>query len=454
LGSVLEVDGKVLWGDRGSFGHFADLTLPIDGGTGPPVVATSLIKQIGIFGPLKIHQYDGIFDVLVRDIGYVEGRDLFPFPYDWRRSSFDNAALLAAFVEKTPALHGEFDIIAHSMGGLIARIYVQQTDKGKRVRTVLNLAVPFQGSMSALYTMDNGWGFPANTLAGGLDAIHAAAMSFPSLYELLPRYGECCINGVPGKGDPISILSPEFWAHYAILPAQYHTAAGQAFIATQLGRARELAAIVEQDLPTGVHERTVVGDLQATRSRVYIDPARGTLGPWQEERGDGTVVLLSAANRHLAQTDPAFTSHQIIFDDDHVKLILQRMFDADAGQLQKYAGAPVPEIVRPGREALDVESVKIDLPAVLPAGQATAAEITVHTRQAVAPGDIHLAVTLGDGLGAPTPVLASETTTTDTGQVAKFNLTMQVPNKAGYYELTVAIPGIGRFAENTMVIMQ
>jgi pimeloyl-ACP methyl ester carboxylesterase len=186
LGSILERDGKVIWGDQHSLFNFPELFIPFDQTNGA-IEATGIIKNIAVLGAFKIHQYDTLYETL-KDIGYIEGENLFSFPYDWRRSNFNNADDLAHFIESKPALKGEFDILAHSMGGLITRIYIQQQGSSTRVRTLLNLAVPFQGSLSVLQTLEKGWGAPANRFAGGLPKIREVLLSFPSMYELLPRY--------------------------------------------------------------------------------------------------------------------------------------------------------------------------------------------------------------------------------------------------------------------------
>ena len=343
LGSVLTANGDVLWGDRGSLFKFSQLALPVDGRSAKVVKALKPIDQIGVFGPFKIHQYDSLYAVLTKEIGFVEGKDLFAFPYDWRQSNFENAERLARYIESRPELHGEFDIVAHSMGGLISRIYIQNYDRGRRVKTLVNLAVPFLGSVDALYTLENGLGPEANLLMGGIAAVREVLLSLPSFYELLPRYAECCIEAADQNRHPIDILAESFWDKYPGLPSTFRSDVGRRFIQEHLKQAREIGTIVSKPLPNQIVERTIVGDLRATHSRAYITPT-GLLGSWQQERGDGTVVQLSGANGQLSTANPSFSSHTIIFDDAYVKSLLRTMLDADAGRFKAlcYSGSENP----------------------------------------------------------------------------------------------------------------
>jgi len=63
----------------------------------------------------------------LESIGYKENENLFLFGYDWRQSNATTAETLAAFIAGEPTLAGrEFDILAHSMGGLTARLLVSR----------------------------------------------------------------------------------------------------------------------------------------------------------------------------------------------------------------------------------------------------------------------------------------------------------------------------------------
>jgi pimeloyl-ACP methyl ester carboxylesterase len=453
LGSVLEKEGRVLWGEQQSLFTFSELALPLNERTDSyksSIKATRAINNIAILGAFKIHQYDSLYATL-GEIGYIEGSNLFSFPYDWRQSNFESAAALSQFIEAIPALDGEFDIIAHSMGGLVARIYIKEHDKKRRVRTVFNLAVPFQGSLSSLDTLENGWGRLATTIVGGSSAIREVVLSFPSIYELLPRYSGCCIYGVPGRGQEFDALSEEFWGTYKNLPPAFKDPSGIQYIFKQLKSARRLQELVASPIPTHIVERSVAGDLRDTPSRVYVEPNTGVMGPWQKERGDGTVVLVSAANGRIPQTDPAFISHQIIFTDAYVKSLLQRTLDSDAGRFRPYA-APIPKIRTADQKLIDVQGVDIELPSVVRAGRHQDIRITVHVRQRVSPGDVRVSISLSDGAKLAEHLRIEETTSAQVENwVASFNVPMMAPWQPGTYQVIAEIEGIGIYDEYFVV---
>ena len=58
------------------------------------------------------------------------------------------ACKLARFVEQVCAREGaeSVDIVAHSMGGLVARRYIEHMDGGRRVRRLVTIATPHRGT--------------------------------------------------------------------------------------------------------------------------------------------------------------------------------------------------------------------------------------------------------------------------------------------------------------------
>ena len=123
-----------------------------------------------------------------------------PFGYDWRRSMVENAGSLRKFVcdlqQKYP--EAPIYIVAHSMGGLIVRYWLDFSSENKcangvnlKVIEVLYVATPHRGSVKAVfsllagfrYFLDDSWYAPLNNLFGPLNK---AGPTFQSLYELLP----------------------------------------------------------------------------------------------------------------------------------------------------------------------------------------------------------------------------------------------------------------------------
>ena len=125
------------------------------------------------------------------------------FPYDWRVPAAHNAQLLADFLERhvttwrghpaqikaQRADPGGGDpqavLVAHSMGGLLARRLQLIPGVQQLVRATVTLGAPFYGSAKAAQLLGAGSRGP-----GGLPGtkLRALAAGLPGVYDLLPRY--------------------------------------------------------------------------------------------------------------------------------------------------------------------------------------------------------------------------------------------------------------------------
>jgi hypothetical protein len=142
---------------------------------------------------------------------YKLGADFFIFAYDWRQEIASvTAPLLGQELEKyariheaktgIPAQETRFILVAHSMGGLVARTFLSENPQGAdRISALYLVGAPNLGSVKAIKTLivgpgglkENALNFPAsllNLLPNNVDAsvTKLVAISRPSLYELLP----------------------------------------------------------------------------------------------------------------------------------------------------------------------------------------------------------------------------------------------------------------------------
>jgi pimeloyl-ACP methyl ester carboxylesterase len=154
-----------------------------------------------------VKQYDQLTQAF-KDIGLVENEDFFIAHYDWRRSNEDSSRdYLVPVIDKAleHSQTGKVDIVAHSMGGLVARSYIQGMSYRNDVDQFILLGTPNFGS-SDVYTLWEGGDVPDNwdkaqqRLLGlylwymtkitnqtddAYDTIHQFV---PSVKELLPAY--------------------------------------------------------------------------------------------------------------------------------------------------------------------------------------------------------------------------------------------------------------------------
>ncbi len=226
LGSKLRdrTTGQELWPGsayRALF-HVHSLALQIDPKTLEPlpddVEAYDLFRTA--FGA---DVYGAILNTLEREGGYVRGtpgqpaaagqRRYYVFPYDWRQDNVVTARKLDALIEQIRRDYGDpglrVDLVAHSMGGLVARYYLQygtvdvlddnefpSTFSGAtKLRTVFLLGTPNLGSVSALQS------FVVGERVGLQQLPTEMLATMPSIYELLPHPINDWI--IDAKGQPL-----------------------------------------------------------------------------------------------------------------------------------------------------------------------------------------------------------------------------------------------------------
>ncbi len=117
--------------------------------------------------------------------------ELFPFPYDWRRDNAETARRLADYVRLILSVHSDadqVDIVAHSMGGLVARRF--QLEEPGRVGNFISICSPFLGATKAIGTMRTGdLGEFALNLLVPADISVRIARNMPALHQLMPNEG-------------------------------------------------------------------------------------------------------------------------------------------------------------------------------------------------------------------------------------------------------------------------
>lgn len=116
------------------------------------------------------------------------------FPYDWRLSVAYNASVLADVAERhlknwRTHSHGRTDaklvLVAHSMGGLIARFFTGLLGGNSEVSQTITIGTPFQGAVKAVFVLDRGQGGP---LPLPRQRLQELARTLPGIYDLLPSY--------------------------------------------------------------------------------------------------------------------------------------------------------------------------------------------------------------------------------------------------------------------------
>ena len=156
-----------------------------------------MIRQLAVIPNLiKAESFGSLTNFLTQDLGYEPGKDLLEFPYDWRRDNRETARLLAEAIRQwrkqldRPA--DRITLIAHSMGGLVARLYLQHHGGTEAVEQMIFLGTPHRGSANSLLFLLTGHtelrlGGPGVLRVGmKLRRVREIVQGFASAYQLLP----------------------------------------------------------------------------------------------------------------------------------------------------------------------------------------------------------------------------------------------------------------------------
>ncbi|MCH9023495.1 MAG: hypothetical protein IID32_12135 [Planctomycetes bacterium] len=320
----------------------------------------------------------------------------FSFSYDWRRDNVANAMLLHRFIQekrkeisRTAGLKiirlrtsgqpeelreaqvlerwldegYKFDIVAHSMGGLIVRYYLRYGNQdlpqdgsvpritwagcGEIDRAIL-VGTPNFGSMEAFKTLIEGkvWG-------GGLLHYDAALIgSLPSMYQMMPRQRHGLIVSDDDQTTELDLYDPAIWRlnqwglmspssnRYLRWMGTHGTNDEQrqkqayAYLSWCLKRAKQFHKAIDlwpqSKCPSSLY--LFSGDAEKTLSRVKMTKFGGRLKPLFTgkdlyEPGDTTVARYSAIGdeRHgreysIGLASPIPWKNVTFLSDDHMGL--------------------------------------------------------------------------------------------------------------------------------------
>jgi pimeloyl-ACP methyl ester carboxylesterase len=350
-GSVLERNGKEIWGASASAvlgGLFSggqsiqNLRLVDDDPNVDDlpdgVRAARVIGDVHIFPKLwKIDGYTKVAKRLQQRLKLKPGETFFEFPYDWRRDNRVAARKLErqtkTWLDQRRQTHPDAKAIfvAHSMGGLICRYFIEVLGGFTVTRSLITFGTPYRGSLNAIDSLVNGV-----RKAHVLD-LTELSRSFTSIYQLLPIYP--CYDD--GSGQVIRLKEaaglPGIDMARVEAADAFHREieAAVAKNAQAAGADKERYAIrpvVGIEQPTNQTARRAGNRVEFLRSRNGVD-----------ELGDGTVARVSATPIEAGEKQAAFaaTRHASLQNADavlaHVHGVLTE--PRDLGQV-KAVGAP------------------------------------------------------------------------------------------------------------------
>jgi len=361
LGSrLIEKDtGQVVWGafDR----NYANpetpegarlIALPLDKDKNlDNVVSDGALERvkINLLGlPFQLNAYINILTTLgaggyrdetfrIEDVNYgSEHFTCFQFDYDWRQDNVKNAKRLHRFIiEKKKFVEEQleikysikrevkFDIVAHSMGGLIARYYLMYGDKdldeitdienpgwegAELIENVVIIGTPNAGSINTVDDL-----FYGKDIGPFLPTYQSSIIgSMPSTYQLLTRTRHKHL--VDEKGDSIDLFNPEIWREYKLglmnpdqeymleilLPdvkdKEERKKIAFEYLTFSLDRAKRFQSAIDikSDPPNSVKFYLFAGDSVPTPATYEFNTKTGLVDNVIMSPGDGTVTRASA----------------------------------------------------------------------------------------------------------------------------------------------------------------
>lgn len=367
MGSALKKESTIVWDTsisaigRGLISRGASvrsLTLNTDNSDGEDVSATHLLDDVHIVPFFwKIDGYSGLFRYIQTKLGVTPGENFFEFPYDWRLDNRISAKRLAnaaaEWLDGQRQRHPDarLVIIGHSMGGLVARYFIEVLGGWRDTRMLVTLGTPHRGSVKALDFLANG----LRKRLGPVTLVELTNLiqSLPSVYQLLPIYA--CVGETADSLLRLNDIDRKTIGFLDVARARE----GIAFH-------REIEEAVNsnrQEVGYGYRKIPVVGTYQPTfLSALLKDDGVEPLQTYKGEAmlyGDGTVARLSATPIEMSNTgSETFVPcpHASLQNFDSVRVQLRALLqDRDISEFK----------------AVDAQSISLELCDAFIAGEAS-----------------------------------------------------------------------------------
>jgi pimeloyl-ACP methyl ester carboxylesterase len=305
-----------------------------------------------------IHTIATTFDVVQGTPDSIEPVNFITFPYDWRRDNRVAAKRLQQTIEtKLPQwqIHiGNRDakviLIAHSMGGLVARHYLEVQGGWERCRALFTLGTPHRGAINTLQSLTQSH----RLLRADLTNL---VRSFTSAYQLLPIYPAVRIDNELKRitdTDQLPSISHQRAADALAFHHEIRDAAKKHGAALPYA----LVPIVGTHQPTLQSTFLENGTLH-TSANLPIDLPADQDGAWLRD-GDGTVPYISAT-----PVEPPQVQRKLRYAERHAwlpsnRLVLENlcrdlMETQLANYLQRYQGGVLDSEAKQAAPALSVK---------------------------------------------------------------------------------------------------
>lgn len=269
-----------------------------------PLEARGIVDEVVIIPNLiKMDQYNRLGDYMVEELGYTREQDFFEFAYDWRQDVRLSASQLAEFIDGFQN-HQPVTIIAHSLGTMVSRYYIEHRGGKNRVERIILMGGPHRGAVKVLPALLTSPGILPFGLYG--EKTRRISLSFPSSYQIIPPY-PC---GVDRSERKINFLEDEDWLDEEYRPL---LRAGRQF-RQELGNSSSVPAL------------SIFGYGLKTVSKIIVNRNPNgrceDVSTLSEAIGDSSILEQSAVLEG-SEIHPVQQYHGSLFVDSDVKMRLK-----------------------------------------------------------------------------------------------------------------------------------
>ncbi len=296
---------------------------------------------------VRLLSYYGGLITAFQSAEYVLDVDLFTFPYDWRRDLLEVSILLASKIADILAQTGAeaVDIVAHSMGGLLTRAYVNTTDD-PAIRKLIMMGTPSHGSPDAFVALHSELG-NGRLLLEDKNA-QELSTNWPSVFQLLPTpkyfelYGHIFDDRFGGihEGALTGASGDAAWYRTYLENPDSSLAEVNKYLLTtaEAYSAREFHEHIGSTLRFTGELVIIAGSGTSTVGTIVKDDSTDHTWDGVPVNGDGTVPLLSVTRLESSGAIDIYhttASHEGMLSDTAVRQLLPILLSGDASDISE-----------------------------------------------------------------------------------------------------------------------
>ena len=258
----------------------------------------------------------------------AKAANFYHFPYDWRRDNRFSAKTLKrlldirlkAWRESSGNSSAKVILLAHSMGGLVSRYYLEVLGGWQDARALFTFGTPYRGSLNAVNFIANGFQKASIDLTDVM-------RSPPSVYQLLPTLEVIKYKGKDYRVAEVPEPLPNFNLEMLEDAVKFHDEINEAVANNKNKPGRSYITVPVVGIRQTTFQSAVLEDGEVTTLEELPDVIKGRV---DLDGGDGTVPEISAY-------PPEFSPEQIYLArsiaDKHGALQAQKQILEDIGEI-------------------------------------------------------------------------------------------------------------------------